>query len=362
MADPLARGLSTIAMAARSSPGRSWCLTTGLQAVSVALAAAVAGAQETFTVPKLWEYTAPLISPEERSTDRSRAQKDPTVVLHDGKWHVFMTVKLADRTAIEHCCFDRWENANACKRTILRVTDSKYFGAPQVFWFAPHEQWYLVYQLGMPGSDKMWVAFSTTKDIADPASWTRTAPILDGGVDDPRAEGGLDYWIICDDARAYLFFTSLNGKLWRTSTALGDFPKGFGSCEVALRGAFFEASHTYRLKGLDRYLTIIEEDGQRYYKAYVADRLDGTWRPIADTAEQPFAGWKNIRPAAGIAAWTDNVSHGELIRDGNDQTLTVDPANLQFLFQGVLEREKKGRTYGELPWRIGLLRPVGNGR
>lgn len=71
---------------------------------------------------------------------------------------------------------------------------------------------------------------------------------------------------------------------------------------------------------------------------------------------------RNIRPAAGIPAWTDSVSHGELIRDGNDQTLTVDPANLQFLFQGVLEREKKGRTYGELPWRIGLLRPVGDGR
>ena len=72
----------------------------------------------------------------------------------------------------------------------------------------------------------MWVAYSTTTDIADPSSWTRAAPILDGGSDDPRPEGGLDYWIICDDARAYLFFTSLNGKLWRAWTKLADFPQG----------------------------------------------------------------------------------------------------------------------------------------
>ena len=78
---------------------------------------------------------------------------------------------------------------------------------------------------------------------------------------------------------------------------LEDFPRGFGHCEVALQAKIFEASHTYRLKGRDKYLTIVEEDGRRYYKAYLADRLDGPWTPLADTADKPFAGWKNIRPA-----------------------------------------------------------------
>ncbi len=32
--------------------------------------------------------------------------------------------------------------------------------------------------------------------------------------------------------------------------------------------------------------------------------------------------------------WTDNVSHGELIRDGVDQTMTIDPANLTIRFSG----------------------------
>ncbi|HUU43055.1 MAG TPA: non-reducing end alpha-L-arabinofuranosidase family hydrolase, partial [Planctomycetota bacterium] len=167
-----------------------------------------------------------------------------------------------------------------------------------------------------------------------------------------------DYWIICDDERAYLFFTSLNGKMWRMWTRLADFPRGFDHCEVALDARIFEASHTYRLKGTDRYLTIVEENGRRYYKAYIADRLDGKWTPVADTPQKPFAGWTNIRPAPGIQAWTDNVSHGELIREGNDPTMTVDPDKLQFVFQGMLDAEKSGKGYGRFPWRIGILTPV----
>ena len=42
----------------------------------------------------------------------------------------------------------------------------------------------------------------------------------------------------------------------------------------------------------------------------------------------------NVGPAPGVEPWTDNVSHGELLRDGYDQTLTVDPGHLRLLFQG----------------------------
>lgn len=318
------------------------------------LTAAVLFATLAQDLPSEWEYSAPLISPEKRDREPSRAQKDPSIVFHEGTWHVFMTVKLPERTAIEYCSFDAWENADASKRTLLEISDSTYFAAPQVFYFEPHKKWYLVYQMGVKDRNKMWVAYSTTTDLGDPKSWTRAAPILDGGDSDPRQEGGLDYWIICDDARAYLFFTSLNGKLWRLWTERKAFPEGFGHCELALKGAFFEASHTYKLKGQQRYLTIVEENGQRYYKAYVADRLDGEWKPAAD----PFASGKNIRPAKGVEAWTDNVSHGELIRDSNDQTLTVDPKKLRFVFQGMLESSKSGKGYGQFQWRIGILTPV----
>ena len=319
--------------------------------------------QDGIDIPAAWEYSAPLVAPEVRELEPSHAQKDPSFVHHGGKWHLFMTVKLPGRSAIEYCAFDDWDDAQGSKRTLLELSDSKYFCAPQVFYFAPHEKWYLVYQLGMPGSKKMWVAYSTTSDITDPASWTRARPMpgLDGGASDPRAVGGLDYWIICDDARAYLFFTSLDGKLWRLWTGIDQFPAGFAHCEIALQAEVFEASHTYRLQGQQKFLTLIEEDGRRYFKAYLADRLDGEWRPIADTEEHPFAGANNIRPAAGVAPWTDNISHGELVRASNDQRLTVDPGDLRFLFQGMLETDKSGKGYGQFGWRLGMLKPVGKG-
>lgn len=321
-----------------------------------------APAQETteaaFTVPAMWEYSAPLVTPEKRKQDPSRAQKDPTIVFHEGRWHLFMTVKLPGRSAIEYVSFTDWKNADAAPRTLLQVSDSDYFCAPQVFRFTPQNKWYLVYQMGVPGQRFMWVAYSTTKTIGDPGSWTKAKPMLDGGAGDPRKVGGLDYWIICDDTHAYLFYTSLNGRMWRLRTKIGDFPRGFGECTLALRAEIFEASHTYRLKGQDKYLTIVEVNGRRYYKAYVAERLDGRWTPVADTAAKPFAGWKNVRPAAGVEPWTDNISHGELLRDGVDQTLTVDPARLRMVFQGMLDRDKKGKAYGGFPWRLGLLEPV----
>ncbi|MCA9174193.1 MAG: sulfatase-like hydrolase/transferase [Planctomycetales bacterium] len=314
-------------------------------------------AAESLQLPDAWQYGPPLISPEPRDREPSHAQKDPTVVFHGGRWHVFMTVKLPDRSAIEYCCFEDWQEAQTSKRTLLTVSDSKYFCAPQVFYFEPHQKWYLVYQVGMPNLKKMWVAYSTTTTIDDPNSWTKAKPMLDGGPDDPREVGGIDFWIICDDQRAYLFYTSNDGRMWRLWTPLSDFPNGLGHCELALRDKIFEASHTYKLKGRDQYLTVIEENGQRYYKAYVASRLDGPWSPLADTFERSFASAKNVRPAAGVEPWTDNVSHGELLRDGVDQTMTVDPARLQFLFQGMFQKQKAGLPYGKWAWRIGLLTP-----
>jgi len=320
-----------------------------------------AGEESGLRLPAAWQYTAPLILPEDRPTNRSVAQKDPSVVFAGGRWHVFMTVKLKGSSPIEYCSFDKWDTAHKAPRTILKVSDSKYYCAPQVFYFGPHRKWYLIYQVGVPGKKRMWIAYSTTTDIANPNSWTKARSVFRSDEEDPRREGGLDYWVICDHRRAYLFLTSLNGKLWRMWTKLEDFPHGFGHLELALRADIFEASHTYTLKGLGRYLTVIEANpgGRRYQKAYIADRLDGKWTPLADSERRPFAGAANVRPAPGVPAWTDNISHGELIRESSDQTLTVDPRKLRFVFQGALQKEKAGIRYGQIPWRIGILTPAG---
>ena len=103
---------------------------------------------------------------------------------------------------------------------------------------------------------------------------------------------------------------------------------------------------------------MVEEDGRRHFKAYVADRLDGEWAPLADSEARPFAGASNIRPARGVEAWTDNVSHGELVRASSDQQLVIDPDDLRFVFQGMLEKDKSGKGYGQFGWRLGMLTPA----
>lgn len=323
---------------------------------------------EVITVPSMWEYSAPLITPDNRDTYRSVAQKDPSVVFHQGKWHVFATIVLQDAVRIEYLSFDVWENADMVPRTVLKLADSRYYAAPrlyyaapQVFYFAPQKKWYLFYQLDVPGEKYMQISFSTTSDISNPASWSQAQSVFRSNYEDLRIKGGLDYWVICDQQRAYIFYTSLNGKLWRMSAPIKEFPYGFGQVEIALQADIFEASHTYTLDGFGKYLTIIEANpgGKRYYKAYIADSLDGSWIPVADSWEKPFAGEMNVRPANGVSVWTDNISHAELVRAGNDQTMPVNPQELQLVFQGALQTDKAGISYGSIPWRIGILTMAG---
>ncbi|MBP85585.1 MAG: glycoside hydrolase family 62 [Planctomycetaceae bacterium] len=243
------------------------------------------------------------------------------------------------RIRIGYLSFADWKDASKAKWHLLDLSKD-YHGAPQIFYFRPHKKWYLVYQLedktrGIPYGP----CYSTTDNIADPTSWTTPAPFYKRKPEGRPA--GLDFWIICDDEMAHLFFTSLDGRMWRASTDISDFPDMFEQPKVVLRGDVFEASHTYRLRGLDKYVTLIEAQGKsggrghRYYKAYIADRLDGEWKELAASANKPFAGSINVRLAE--PRWTDSFSHGELLRAGHDERLEVDPANLRFIFQGLAD-------------------------
>jgi hypothetical protein len=304
-----------------------------------------------------WSVSAPLVLPANRPEDPCQSVKDPSVVFHEGRWHLFCTIRSQKRShQIEYLTFADWKDANQAPRHILNISDG-YFCAPQVFFFTPHRKWYLLCQISEPSrKPELQPAVSTTTKLSDPLSWSKPALIFDQHPDNVKM--WIDFWVICDDAKAHLFFTSLDGKMWRAETRLGDFPHGWSEPQVVLRGDIFEASHTYRLKGLDKYLTLVEaqNEGRRYYKAYLADRLDGEWTPLAATQEKPFAGPANTRDAS--RHWTDSFSHGELLRTGYDERLEVDPANLRFLFQGVGDEQRAGRRYGEIPWRLGILEPA----
>jgi len=305
-----------------------------------------------------WRASQPLIAPAERPEDTCISVKDPSVVFFDGRWHLFCTIRSRKRThQIEYLTFADWEHAGEAARRILKC-HAGYFCAPQVFYFAPQRKWYLICQ----ASDDSWspkyqAAYSTTENIAGPDSWSALAPL---GARPADGKAGLDFWVICDETKAHLFFTTLDGRMWREETTLDGFPKGWSEPTLAIQGDIFEAGHTYALKGLEKYLTLVEAqggDGWRYYKAYTAGRLDGEWTPLAADRDKCFAGMANTEPVG--PRWTDCISHGELLRAGFDQRLEVDPADLRFLFQGVSDRDRAGKAYGEIPWRLGLLAPAG---
>ncbi|HEX6984852.1 MAG TPA: non-reducing end alpha-L-arabinofuranosidase family hydrolase, partial [Planctomycetaceae bacterium] len=222
----------------------------------------------------------------------------------------------------------------------------------------PHKKWYLICQAASESWEPDYQpAFATTDDIADPDSWSKLTPLY--GYKPENLKGWIDFWVICDDAKAHLFYTSNDGRMWRSETPIDEFPKGWTEPELVLEADVFEASHTYKLKDSEKYLTLIEAEsghGWRYYKAYVADRLDGEWTPLAATKEDAFASMKNVEQTAG--RWTDAISHGELLRAGVDERLEVDPADLRFLFQGVKDEDRRGKPYGAIPWKLGLLEPA----
>jgi hypothetical protein len=319
------------------------------------LAILAAGALATGQV--WWQASPPILSPASWSNDVCFSVKDPSIVRQEGRWHLFCTVRGRNRShAVEYTSFADWPQAGTVSRHILSGISTGNFCAPQVFYFTPQKTWYLICQAS--DGSRYGPAFSTNATIANPAGWS---PVTLLAVEKPAAaKAWLDFWVIADAMHAYLFFTSLDGKMWRCRTALGDFPRGWDAPQVALQGDVFEASHTYRLPGREQYLTIIEaqksQPGWRYYKSYLADRLDGAWRPLTASTDQPFAGLANVTFTG--ERWTDSISHGELLRAGVDERMEIDPGNLRFLFQGVRDRDRTGKPYGEIPWRLGLLSPA----
>lgn len=303
-----------------------------------------------------WTVSAPLISPGQVTGGAYYGVKDPSVVFADGKYHVFMTTAGEHGWGLAHTSFRDWKDAPTSPVTPLNGSGigSRYSAAPEVFYFAPQKRWYLIYQ----GGDPM---FSTSDTIDDPTSWTAPKPFFAATPDivkQTQGSGWLDFWVICDKANCYLFFTNDGGDFFRAETRLTDFPAGFHNTQRVLhsdrRDDIFEASNTYRIKGSQTYITLIEAMGPkgRYFRIWKSDRLDGEWTPVGD-GMNVFASAGNMHFKG--APWAEGASHGELIRSGSDQTLTIDPCQpLRLLFQG-LDPNGKTNDYMRLPYRLGLL-------
>lgn len=310
-----------------------------------------------------WSSSGVLLSPRSDATHDLVGIKDPSVVYFSGKWHVFASsISSAGTYNMVYLTFPDWDHAADATFYYMDQTPglSGYHAAPQVFFFAPQNKWYLVYQSGPP-------TYSTNDDLENPKGWSPPLGFYGAQpaiVTENTASGGgwLDFWVICDDANCFLFFSDDAGHWYRSQTTVADFPHGFGDPVVVMQDApasrLFEASNVYRMTGTDKYLALIEaydatSGFHRYFRSWTADTLDGTWTPLQDTFAMPFASTANVT-FTQQPPWTQEISHGEMVRDGYDQLLTIDTCHLQYLYQGY-DPAKASVVYNSLPWRLGLL-------
>ncbi|WP_207922824.1 non-reducing end alpha-L-arabinofuranosidase family hydrolase [Micromonospora sp. KC606] len=301
-----------------------------------------------------WSSTGALVGP--KADGRNIAGiKDPSVVYHNGRYHVFASTAKSSGYNLVYFNFTDWSQAGSAPFHYLDQAPlgTGYRAAPQVFYFAPHRLWYLVYQTGN-------ASYSTNPDISNPKGWTAPKHFYSGMPDIIRDNIGnghwVDMWVICDSANCHLFSSDDNGHLYRSQTSVANFPNGMSQPVIAMQDAkktrLFEASNVYRVG--DRYLLLVEaigSDGRRWFRSWTSSSIAGPWQALAAEENTPFARANNV--AFSGTAWTRDISHGELIRSGNDQTLPISPCRMQFIYQGM--DPNAGGEYNNLPWRLGLL-------
>jgi hypothetical protein len=293
-----------------------------------------------------WSSSGPLAQPMSPPGHTFVSLKDFTDVVYNGQHIVYATT--FDSTASWSSVgivFKDWPDFATAKQTWMGNLKVGSTVAPTLFYFTPKNIWVLVTQ---------WpIRYATSTDPTDPSKWSTLQPGLTGGPG-----GEIDPTEICDSTNCYLFFATNNGQIHRSSMPIGQFPGTFSGATTIISDSMAnvnEAVQVYAVKGTGKYLLWVETAIlPRFFRAYTADSLGGTFTamPGASSQATPFAGMSNVTFTG--TAWTQDISHGDMVRNDPSETQTIDPCNMQVLYQGR-DPSQSGANYELWPYRPGLL-------
>ena len=293
-----------------------------------------------------WNIGSPIFEKGKNGAFDEISVKDPTIVFYENQWHLFYTARSNNEYTTGYVSASRFENLNDAPRFELEQIRGKtrYGCVPQVFYFEPKKKWYLIYQNRDANYQPV---FSTNREISEPKLWAVPRKLLEKDA----KEKWIDFWVIADKTKVYLFYTEGHNGVMVRSTRIEDFPNNWGESKK-IYDDVHEAVHIYKVLGENEFHMIYElnDKGVRSFGLAKADHLEGSWERVTDDC----ARGNQLKYSNDSKQWTEMVSHGEVIRTGYDQKLEYDPKNCRWIIQGLMKNELND-DYPLLPWKFGII-------